>query len=108
MNTKHESMKAWNYETMKAWKENNKGNVLTITGYPRFKGRCYTCGNFRRNSVNGPDKKNVSENDANEKGRDIMAVLRIVEYGVTNTRTIGTLKKQQESQKNDIESANMT
>ena len=53
----------------KETKKSNKGTALTTMGYPRFKGRCYTCRNFGHKSTNCPSKKNDSENDANKKGK---------------------------------------
>ena len=50
-------------------KKENKGTALTLTSYLRFKGRCYTCGNFGYKSANCPNKKDDSENDASTKGR---------------------------------------
>ena len=48
-------------------KKEIKGNALTTTSYPKFKGRCYTCGNFGHKSADCPNKKNDSENDTNKK-----------------------------------------
>ena len=56
-------------EDEKERRKENKGTALTTTGYPRFKGRCYTCGNFGYKSADCPSKKNDSENYANRKGR---------------------------------------
>ena len=47
-------------EDEKERKRENKGTVLTTAGYPRFKGRCYTCENLGHKSVNCPSKKNDS------------------------------------------------
>ena len=39
-------------------KRENKDTALTTTGCPRFKGECYTCGNFGHKSLDCPNKKN--------------------------------------------------
>ena len=54
----------------KETKKANKGTAITTTGYPRFKGSCYTCSNFGHKSANCPNKKNDSENDTNKKERN--------------------------------------
>ena len=41
-------------------KKENKGTALTTAGYPRFKGRCFTYGNFGHKSADCPSKKNNS------------------------------------------------
>ena len=38
-------------------KKENKGTELTTAGYPRFKGRCFTCRIFRHRSAGGPARK---------------------------------------------------
>ena len=56
-------------EDEKERKEENKGTALATMSYPRFKGRCYTCGNFGYKSADCSNKKNDSENDTNKKGK---------------------------------------
>ena len=48
-------------------KKESKGTALGTTSYQRFKGRCYTCGNFGHKSTDCPNKKNDSENGTNKK-----------------------------------------
>ena len=93
---------------MRMKKKENKGTTLTTTGCPRFKRRCYTCGNFGHKSANCPNKKNDPENDANEKGRRYNGRRTYCgRWGHKHT-DCWYYKKQQERQKNSGESANVT
>ena len=89
-------------------KKANKGTALTTSGSPRFKGRCYTCGNFGHKSTNCPNKKNDSENDANKMGKRHNGRCTHCERWGHKHTDCWYCKKQQERQKNSRESGNVT
>ena len=87
-------------------KRENKGTALTTAGYPRFKGRCYTCGNFGHKSANCPSKKNDSESDPRKKRLNVKCT-HCGRWGHKYT-DCWYYKKQQDRQKNNGESINVT
>ena len=89
-------------------KKENKGTTLATTSYPRFKGRCYTSGNFGHKSADCPNKKNDSEIEKMKKGKDLTEDVCIVEDGITNALTAGATKRSRKDKKNNGKSANVT
>ena len=87
-------------------KRENKGTALTTADYPRFKERCYTCGNFGHKSANCPSKKNDSESDPRKKRLNVKCT-HCGRWGHKYT-DCWYYKKQQDRQKNNGESINVT
>ena len=109
LNLKYKKMcKRNNYDSDKdenEKKKENKGIALTTAGYPRFKGRCYTCGNFRHQSAHCWSKKNDLENDSRKKKLNI----KNTHGGRWGHKYMDCWYcKKQQKEKNNRESANVT